>query len=74
MHVRCRNVKLTNFVFKLGAAIVDVCEEYKYLGVMLNQYLDFQMMANAKYDAASRSLSAIITKMKKMADYPLKRM
>ena len=72
MHVKCKNIKMTDFIFKIGTKTVEFCKEYKYLGLMLNEFLDFQMMADAKYDAASRALSSIITKMKKNNGFPLK--
>ena len=55
-------------LFRVSAARINYKkgEEIHFVSVdMLNQYFDFQTMANAKYDDASRSLRAIITKMKK---------
>ena len=34
------------FIFKLGNKNVDFKEEYKYLGLTINEYLDYQFSTN----------------------------
>ena len=43
---------------------------YKYLGLSINEYLDYQQIAELQSEAASRALSLIITKMIKNGGFP----
>ena len=45
MHVRNTRTKLSNFVFKLGEGVIKYCDSYKYLGVSINQFLNFNTIA-----------------------------
>ena len=42
MHVRKPSVSQTKFKFKFGAKVVKCCKTYKYLGLLINQHLDFE--------------------------------
>ena len=44
MHVRKPSVPQSKFEFKFGAKTVNYCKCYKYLGLQINQYLDFEKM------------------------------
>ena len=46
--------------------------EYKYLGVTINQFLNFEKMSNALYDSAKRALNTIICEMIKHKGFPYK--
>ena len=70
MHVRSKKTPLTNFIFKLGENVVDFCANYKYLGVLISEHLNFEHMAEARCGGASRALGSIITKMKKFGNFP----
>ena len=69
MHVRKNRKKKTSFVFKLGNKVICHCKEYKYLGVTVNEHLDFERISSALFDSSNRALSGIITRMKKMVDF-----
>ena len=51
---------------------VEYCEKYKYLGVTLNQNLNFDKTTEELTGAAGRALGGIITKMIKNGGFPLK--
>ena len=43
---RKKNKALTDFEFKLGDSILEIFHKYKYLGVVLNEFLDFTETEN----------------------------
>ena len=70
MHVRnprrCRSI----FMFIFNNRRVDYCSTYKYLGVTLNEFLNFNFTANSQSESAGRALGAIITKTIKNGGLP----
>ena len=70
MHVRKPSVPQSKFKFKFGAKVVNCCKTYKYLGLHINQHLDFEKMSNSFCDPASRALSAVMCKMIKNKGFP----
>ena len=60
VHFRKTNSERTNFNFHLGNRHIDVCETYKYLGIILNEYLDYTETANALSESAGRAFSSLI--------------
>ena len=58
-----KQVQKTTFEFKFENGIVESCESYKYLGVTLNEHLDFDKTTEVLCESAGRSLGGIITKM-----------
>jgi hypothetical protein len=70
MHIRPIKTKKTEFKLNLGDKYVKLCNEYKYLGVTINELLNFNKMAQHFYDSASRALGAIIYKIKKFGGFP----
>ena len=70
MHVRQPLVPRTKFNFKFGQRKINLCQSYKYLGLTINQFLDFGKMSNSFSDPASRALSAVICKMIKNKGFP----
>ena len=70
MHVRKPLVPQSKFKFKFGARDVNICKTYKYLGLSIDQHLDFQKMSNSFCDPASRALSAVMCKMIKNKGFP----
>ena len=47
VHFRKSNIKRTEFNFHLGDQQINVCKTYKYLGIVLNEHLDYTETANA---------------------------
>ena len=70
MHVRKPAVPQSKFKFKLGAKDINCCKTYKYLGLHIDQHLDFEKMSNSLCDPASRALSAVMCKMIKNKGFP----
>ena len=62
VHFRNKRVNRTKCAFKMGNENVDIVEEYKYLGVYLNEYLDYNVIANTLSGAAGRALGGVIAK------------
>jgi hypothetical protein len=61
---------LSKFTFLFDMRPVPYCSFYKYLGVNINEFLDFQFTVNKHSESAGRALSAIITKMIKNNGFP----
>ena len=70
MHVRPPLVQRSKFNFKFGQRKINFCQSYKYLGLTINQFLDFGKMSNSFSDPADRALSAVIGKMIKNKGFP----
>lgn len=60
VHFRNKAKERTNVVFCLGESVVEICNSYKYLGVVLNEFLDFTETANVLAESASRAFSSLI--------------
>ena len=59
-HFRKSNIKRTEFNVHLGDQQIDVCETYKYLGIVLNEHLDYTETAKALSESAGRAFSSLI--------------
>ncbi len=62
VHFRTKTQPRTDFNFKFNNEIVECVDKYKYLGIILNEYLDFNITATILASSASRALGAIYTK------------
>ena len=60
VHFRKSNTDRTEFNFKLGNNDIEIRGNYKYLGVVLNEYLDFTETANVLSESAGRAFSSLI--------------
>ena len=73
IHVRKTNTASSKYIFKLGQNIIEYCKTYKYLGITINEHLNFEQISQKQPDPASRALSAILSKMiKKNNGFSLK--
>ena len=72
MHIRKYLTPRSKFTFKLGNKTINYCKEYKYLGLTLNQFLNFENMSKSLFDPAKRALNSIICKMIKHKGFPYK--
>ena len=45
VHYRPSGQERTQFIFKLGSENLEVVSQYKYLGLVLNEFLDFSITA-----------------------------
>ena len=72
LHVRPSRRQQSRFMFLFNNRTVEYCRTYKYLGVTLNEFLDFEITAEAQAEAAGRAVGALITKAIKNGGLPFK--
>ena len=70
LHVRKCQAHCSKFVFKFGSQVLSYCKNYKYLGLLIDQFLNFEKMSNSFFDKANRALNAVICKMIKNKGFP----
>lgn len=64
VHFRPQSVQRTKFQFMFNDNSIDIVEKYTYLGLVLNEYLNYIDMAKAVAKSASRALGLLIAKSK----------
>ena len=62
IHFRKQSKPLTEFNFKLGEELMELVNEYKYLGVMFNEYIDVGKMITVLANSGNRALGCILNK------------
>jgi hypothetical protein len=62
IHFRKPHVLRTNFTFKCGDASLELVDEYRYLGLHLNEHMNFEKTAAHLAAAGTRALGAIRNK------------
>ena len=70
VHFRTPSISRSDVVFKVGDITLDVVESYKYLGLILTEFLDFSKTAAAVAKSANRALGLIIAKAKSFGGLP----
>ena len=70
MHVRKCQKPQSNFWFLFDHKPIPYFTQYRYLGLTINQYLDFKVTSEGQCEPAGRDLSSIITKMIKKSGFP----
>ena len=60
----------TDFSFTYGDNTVEVCPSYKYLGLVLNEFLDYGVTCKTIAQSASRALGLLIAKCKAYGGMP----
>ncbi len=70
MHFRREGTPKTECNFRCGDSTVDLVDQYKYLGLILTEHLDFQRMAKVVSQSASRALGLLISKDKAAGGMP----
>ncbi len=68
MHFRPANSPQTDFVFKYGDLPLECVSEYKYLGILLDEHMDFSKTATLLANSAGRALGSVINKVKANKD------
>ena len=63
-HFRNPSIPRSNFVFRINGDVIDYVSSYQYLGLVLDEFLDYQVMAKAVAKSASRTLGLLIVKCK----------
>ena len=64
LHFRRKNVDRSVFQFRIGDMPLNYSDKYKYLGVVLNEFLDYSVTANMISEVATRALGSLNTKFK----------
>jgi hypothetical protein len=70
LHIRTKRKQQSKFMFLFNKKPVVYCKHYTYLGVTLNEFLDYDFTCQVQADSAGRALSAIVTKMIKNGGFP----
>ena len=70
MHVRKAQAKRSDYSFLFEGRRVEYCERYKYLGITINEHLNFTQSVQDLCASAERALSGIISKMIKNKGFP----
>ena len=69
MHIRHKRQTQSSFVFKCGNNQIQYCNEYKYLRLWINQYLDTKEMVARVNLAARCALGCLISKDKALGGH-----
>ncbi len=64
MHFRNKNTERSEFPFNINHAGLEIVSSYKYLGVVLEEHLDYTKTAEILSAAAGRALGAVINRVK----------
>ncbi len=64
MHFRQKNRNRSSRVFKVDEACLETVSQYKYLGVILDEHMDFAKTAELLANSAGRALGSVINKVK----------
>ncbi len=60
MHFRNKRKARCDTTFMFDGSELEIVKQYKYLGVFLDEYLDFNVRANVLAGAARRVLGAVL--------------
>ena len=70
VHFRTASTPRTNYSFTLNASPISVVDRYKYLGLVVNEFLDYDLTAAMVAKAAGRALGLLIAKCKAYGGIP----
>ncbi len=70
VHFRTQSHSRTQYVFKYGDYDIKLVPLYKYLGLVLNEHLDNQLMDKVVAKSANRALGLLIAKSKVTVGMP----
>jgi hypothetical protein len=62
IHFRPKRAKKTNSKFCYGNSLLEVVSNYRYLGVIVSEHLDQQVIGNTLADGATRALGKLLSK------------
>ena len=71
VHYRPISVPRTKEIFRCGNFQLDIVSDYRYLGFVINENLDYSEGIKVIVDSASRSFGAIVSKCKAKGGMPL---
>ena len=65
---RPKRRQMTNICFKFGDSDIDKVHYYKYLGIYLDEYLDFKECVRVLVESGGRALGGMISKFRSLKD------
>ena len=72
MHFRKQCVPRSNFNFKIGPNSLQYVSQYKYLGIIFNDKMDFSIATETLGKAGGRALGGMISKIHNFKDVAFK--
>ena len=66
VHFRKNRKLRTNFVFKFGNIPIDIVSNYKYLGLFLDEHMNYEKAVDTLCGSAGRALGSVINKFKSL--------
>ena len=70
VHFRSKGRTRSSFVFKVGESHLKTVSKYRYLGLFIDEYLDYKVTADHVSKSAQRALGLIIAKSKAFGGIP----
>ncbi len=71
VHFRSASIPRTDYIFKIGQAVLETVPYHTYLGLLyMNEHLDYNLMAKTAAKSAGRALGLLISKSKMMGGMP----
>ena len=68
IHFRQRNEPRSDFKFYYGEFVLQTVDKYKYLGCVLDEFLDFTCTMGILAESSTRALGAVINKCLKQSN------
>ncbi len=72
MHFRNKNKPVTDMIFSINGQSLERVDDYKYLGIVFDQHMDFDKTAELLAASAGRALGSVINKVKANKDLGFK--
>ncbi len=72
VHLRNNVTHCTNVCFKLSGNVLNKVEKYRYFGVILNEYLEYDTIATILSEASGRAVGAVLAKNRHLSDFSFK--
>ncbi len=57
---------MSNFNFKLGTMVLPLVTQYKYFGIVITEFIDYNVVAQIVANAANKALGSVINKYKEI--------
>ena len=70
VHFRPKSQTRSSFNFKCGPDSLETVPSYKYLGIWLNEHLDFQSCIKPLADSGRKALALLMSKSKQFGNFP----
>ena len=70
VHFRGTHIPVSDFIFRCGQEVLETVRDYKYLCLLINEFLNFTYTSQAVAKSANRALGLIICKAKAYGGMP----